>query len=249
MIQGVAVLLGSSGHAGAGGRSGTARRRTRSCGAERARGAGGRIAFLAAVLTLLLGSPAPAGAGPAADLKEAMVSTEANGDSIFFRQPLGSGDPCACTPEMEADERGIRIAAPARVAATGELVLPVCAIARFEYAERDTMPANLWQEMVAVAIDVEANRCYTAGLGEPSPPPGGDPVMPEPGEAPAGSGDDDDVPDISGSGSITQYRTFDLVPILELPAAPATYHIFLLYRTHASNGLRVEVYPPEGEGR
>lgn len=218
-------------------------------GAPPGRRACGRAHLLAAALAWLLGGAAPVGVVPAAASKEVMVSTEANGDSIFFRQPLGSGDPCACTPELEPDERGIRIAAPARVAATGELVLPICAVARFDYAERDTMPANLWQEMVAVAVDLEANRCYTAGLGEPSPPPGGDPVMPEPGEAPDGGGDDDDVPDISGSGSITQYRTFDLVPVLELPAGPATYHVFLLYRTHASNGVRIEVYPPEGGGR
>lgn len=207
------------------------------------RARGPRILFIG--LVLLVGALVPPGRAANDITKEETVTADVIDDSVFFRQSLGSGDPCECTPPMEPDERGIRIAAPRRVRGGGELIVPVCAVARFEYAERDTMPANLWPEMVAVAIDLKSNRSFCARLGEPSPPPGDEISGPEPGEPPGG-GEDDDAADLSGQGSITQYRTFDLVPVLELPSDPAVYHCFLIFRAHASNSVRIEVFAPEG---
>lgn len=157
------------------------------------------------------------------------------GDAAFFEVELETFERCPATPEMDATEVGIRIAAPGRVVAAGRATrIPVCAVVGYDAALGAEFPTEFWSGLVAVAIDVDGERAEAAPLADP-----GSPVdLPEETEGEPAA----ELP----FESVVYERcyNFDLASYLRLPVAPGTFNVFLTTgRTH-SNTVRIRVEPP-----
>ena len=179
-------------------------------------------------------------------------------DEVFATIRLDTGDPCACTPELAEGERGIRLAAPSRVPVAKDVVVPLCAIARYEADEWSFFPSNFWHQLLLVVLNVDTNVLRTRTLGDPSPiptpekppkpsgPPGSDS---EPSSARGGEGSPaesaaDSAPVPLLGGLMTVYRNFDLSGIVPIGPAPGRYYAFLTYGPHRSNVVRIELFDP-----
>lgn len=187
-------------------------------------------------------------------------------DEVFATVRLDTGDPCACTPELADGEHGIRLAAPSRVPAAKDAVVPLCAIARYEADEWSFFPSNFWHQLLLVVLNVDTNVLRTRTLGDPSPiptpekpskpsgPPGSESEgssVSKGGESPAESaGESAPVPLLGGF--MTVYRNFDLSGVVPIGPAPGRYCAFLTYGPHRSNVVRIELFDaskPELERR
>ena len=148
---------------------------------------------------------------------------------------------------MDADFRGIRIAAPKRLRAGSALRIPVSAVSRFA-GESASLPKPLWDSVMAVVVEVQSNRCWVGSLQNPYESPEEMPEDDEEESGAEGSGaaaepsPDDDIPEFKATGAAAnECAHVDLRELLELPGTPGSYEIHLTYGTWSSNTVRVEV--------
>ena len=180
------------------------------------------------------------------------MNASAPDDRIFFEIALGTGDPCACTPEIEDDVEGLRIAAPQRVPIGEEMTFPLCVVVQMTDTLRDALPEPLWDEFLAVAVDSVNNRVYAERLGDPSPVPA-ETIFPTPPPDPDAFPIDPDMvidaeeePGLEIVGvPVRSYRNLDLLSTLDLPREPAVYHVFLTWSVYQSNTVRVAFVHPD----
>jgi len=160
------------------------------------------------------------------------------GDAAFFSLELSSSTAAPTTPALADDDRGLRIAAPAEVPLTGDVRVPVSAVARFDIDVRDTMPAMLWTFMTAVVTDEAGAVLVAKPLGEPD-------QVPEI--------DYDSIPtdpEVEGLEVVkfdvgTEYQNFDLLEVVDLPQTPgAAYFLHLTYGPHQSNSVQFRFVEP-----
>src|SRR5947207_3432498 len=110
-------------------------------------------------------------------------------DSAFSEVRLPSYLKWKASPKIPYEESGVMIAAPRKVLVSPKMQIPVCASAIIDDAEvpyRET----IWDVIVGVAVDVQANRVYAGTLADPrmTPDPEHDrprPPAEEPASAPA----------------------------------------------------------------
>lgn len=150
--------------------------------------------------------------------------------AAFARVPLGTFEEHALSPEVPADFRGIRIAAPVEVVLDRGERLPLCGTwqvdARFFNRFR-----SMDNEIVVVAVDAARHAPYAANLLEPD-------------FTPAPAHFDESEPGWEET-VLTGWFNLDLFEWLEgLPRRPGRYHVFATVGDAASNVVTVEIRQP-----
>lgn len=170
--------------------------------------------------------------------------------AAFAHVELPSYLPCDASPEIPEGERGIRIAAPARVVVAPRMRVPVCAAA---VVVDSPVPrgTNLWDGVVAVVMDTRNNRAWAAALADPNRKPMDVTIPAEGGggsPAAAGPAQDDDDPRfppgtevVSPEPGFCEFGNFDLRELMPIPAEPASLVIHFTLGHHQSNVVRVDV--------
>lgn len=158
-------------------------------------------------------------------------------DRDFDGVRAGSLTRVACSPRVEDDPsfRGLRLAAPARVAlgaaldpfsSTSSRVI-VCGALHLEL-DYLGLRGRLLTQIVLVAVSATTHRAFSARF-EPAPNPVTSPARAgrEPGAWP--------------EGSIIQYFNPNLAEVLPLPEEEATYFVYATLGAHVSNVVRIEL--------
>jgi len=157
-------------------------------------------------------------------------------DAAFLEVKTPSRGDCAGSPEFAPDAKGFLIAAPRRVAAGERTRIPVCAGSRFG-DERDGMPAELWDDVVLVVVDVTHNRFSAKCLADEW----GSPATPD--EEPE-QGEESEEERATRRGIIREYFNFDAGEFVPLAPDDAVYYIFITRGSYQSNTVCVEAVKP-----
>ena len=147
--------------------------------------------------------------------------------SRFERIQWNTFEENACSPAVDEAARGLRLAAPTRVSAGPDAVLPVAGVyqvgARFLNRFR-----SMRNEITVVAVDAATHVPRSANLleeGFDAEPSGFDPADP----------DLDDIV-ITGHFNLDLYRWMD-----GLSRAPGRYHVFATVGDVVSNVVTIEI--------
>lgn len=151
---------------------------------------------------------------------------------------LNANEPTACTPDMDDNALGIRIAAPARVSLQRRVTevginedhpaLPICGAHHFSAKTINQFYAHS-QQIALVLVDARDGRAYASSLRDwllETVPPG---RYPSPQE---------------GQSSIGYFNANAFLFVRSLPWRPATYHVHAVLGPYRSNRVTVAV---EGE--
>jgi hypothetical protein len=148
----------------------------------------------------------------------------------FSHIPLNNYVGGACSPQLDEDFLGLRIAAPETVFTGPDMVFPVCGSYRFAAAFWNRFEC-LRFEMAVVAVDARTHlpritnlryRDFTAANRKFNP---------------AETGFDEKTAAGSFNADLLFYRE-------DFPRTPATYHVFALIGDQRSNVLTVKVAKP-----
>ena len=136
-------------------------------------------------------------------------------DAAFFALELPSWTPGATTPELAEGERGLRIAAPRKVAVGDDMTLPISVVAAFDAAVWDALPAQLWPHLVAVVQDGQGRQLVARNLGDTTPIPGDrEPTpLPAPDDTPP-------PPDAAASAASASVSASERMPDVPMPSDP-----------------------------
>ena len=164
-------------------------------------------------------------------------------DTAFSEVKLPSYFKWKASPKIPYEESGVMIAAPRKVLVSPKMQIPVCASAIIEDVEvpyRETV----WDVIVGVAVDVQANRVYAGTLADPrmTPDPEHDQPRPQANESaspPARLS--------RGETIVRIYGNFDLRELLGIPPAPGTLYVHFTLGSHQSNVVRVDLVLDRGE--
>src|SRR5262249_60002814 len=88
-------------------------------------------------------------------------------DTAFSEVRLPSYLKWRASPSIPYEERGLMIAAPKQVLVSPKMQIPICASAIIDDREVPYR-GTVWDAVVGVVVDVQANRLYAGTLADPS---------------------------------------------------------------------------------
>src|SRR5262249_8866464 len=133
-------------------------------------------------------------------------------------------------------------AAPKQVLVSPKMQIPICASAIIDDREVPYR-GTVWDAVVGVVVDVQANRLYAGTLADPSVTPDPEHERPRPPVNASG-------PDRLNRGEtiVRIYGNFDMRELLGIPPAPGTLYVHFTLGRHQSNVVRVDLVLERGEG-
>ncbi len=162
-------------------------------------------------------------------------------DEAFDQVKLDTFEPSPCSPKVDDDFTGIRIAMPARVPAGGLARLPLCGVWSFDGATMAGLP-QVEDSLVFLARNVGTNDVATGNFRMHEDPAGPEDMKPGPDEsAPAGTTGAEPPMLEPSDVNVRGYFNFNLGRVWKVPAKPGRWRLHVLLHDVQSNEVEFEV--------